>query len=149
MRRISFIFLALILFSCGNEGISIEDVWIREVPEGIKVTALYMKINNYNKSKLNLIAIESDVSEYTEIHNTVTNDKGVSTMEKLENLEIPGGGSIKLMPMGIHVMLINLNKQIKQGDKVELNLIFEKSDQKKIFAEVRGFNDKEKMQMNH
>ncbi|HLE24986.1 MAG TPA: copper chaperone PCu(A)C, partial [Thermodesulfobacteriota bacterium] len=50
----------------------------------------------------------------------------------------PSGKSVELKPSGSHIMLIGLNKSLKAGDKIELDLKFEKFGIIKARAQVKG-----------
>jgi copper(I)-binding protein len=63
--------------------------------------------------------------------------EGMMGMRPIARLEIPAGGSVELKPGGYHVMLIDLNQELKAGDKIEITLKFEKAGEIKVTAEVR------------
>jgi copper(I)-binding protein len=46
-------------------------------------------------------------------------------MIPISKIAIPGNGDIKLSPGGIHVMLYNLKRSLKEGDIISFNLEFE------------------------
>ncbi len=59
-------------------------------------------------------------------------------MRKIDKLEIPAGGKVELKPGGYHILLIELTRELKVGDKVEITLTFEKAGDVKVTAEVRA-----------
>ena len=63
--------------------------------------------------------------------------EGMMGMRPIARLEIPAGGTVELMPGGYHIMLIDLNQELKVGDKIEVTLKFEKAGDVKVTAEVR------------
>jgi copper(I)-binding protein len=58
-------------------------------------------------------------------------------MRKIDSLAIPAGGTVELKPGGYHIMLIDLNRELVAGEKVDITLKFEKAGDVKISAEVR------------
>ena len=50
---------------------------------------------------------------------------------------MPAGGSVTLQPGGLHVMLIDMQKELAPGDKISLTLTFEKAGPMTVEAEVR------------
>ena len=58
-------------------------------------------------------------------------------MRKIDSLEIPAGGTVELKPGGYHIMLIDLNRELVAGEKVDITLKFEKAGDVKVTAEVR------------
>jgi len=48
-------------------------------------------------------------------------------MEPVGPLDLPAGAMLDMAPGGMHVMLMDLVRPLKQGDTVELTLTFEKA----------------------
>jgi len=63
---------------------------------------------------------------------------GMMGMRPVARLDIPAGGKVELKPGGYHIMLIELTRELKVGDKVEITLTFEKAGDVKVTAEVRA-----------
>jgi len=64
---------------------------------------------------------------------------GVMTMRPLEKgLVIAPGKTVKLAPGGYHLMLVDLKRPLKQGDKLPITLDFEKAGHVKLSLEVQG-----------
>ena len=136
------ILLLFALISCSQNtggGIEIKDAWIREVPPGATVAALYLEINN-NGDEDQILSISTPVSEIAEIHNTQVTSDGTGKMVKLENVSIQPGEKLKFLPGGKHVMLINLNKVLNVGQNYEVTIDFQNSGQKSFNAVVKGFD---------
>ena len=112
--------------------IEVKDAWVREVPPTSKASAAYMVLENKGDQPDKLISATNNVSKVTELHETVD-----GKMRRINAIEVPAGKSVELKPGGLHIMLINLEKPIKEGDNVELTLKFEKSGEIKITAPVK------------
>jgi len=112
--------------------IEIKDPWVRLVPERAKNTAAYMKIENKGTEADKLIDASNNVSKITELHETVE-----GKMRKISAIEVPAGKTVELKPGGLHVMIIDLNKPLKEGDTVGITLKFEKSGEIKVNAPVK------------
>ncbi|MFN7065994.1 MAG: copper chaperone PCu(A)C [Aquificaceae bacterium] len=112
--------------------IEVKDAWVREVPPTSKMSAAYMIIENKGKEVDKLVDASNNASQITEIHETVE-----GKMRRVKALEIPAGSKVELKPGGYHIMLINLNKPLKEGEKVEITLKFEKSGEIKVDAPVK------------
>jgi copper(I)-binding protein len=55
-------------------------------------------------------------------------DGGVMRMKALpEGVEIPPGGTVRLAPGGLHLMLMGPNKAFVEGDRIPLTLTFAKA----------------------
>lgn len=142
-------FLLIFSFSCGDSGIKITDAWIREVPPGVKMAALYMKIENNGSKGDKLLFLDSSICRIAEIHNTAVNKDGIAKMERLESLEIPARNTVNFAPGDLHIMLIDLRADIKNGDEIDIDLRFERSGSKTVKAVVRGFDSSEENTHNH
>lgn len=59
------------------------------------------------------------------------------TMREVDSIELPAGKMVELKPGGYHIMLIDLVKPLKVGDKIEITLEFEKAGTKTVTAEVK------------
>lgn len=112
--------------------IEVKEAWVREVPPTSRMSAAYMVIENKGNQPDRLIDASNNVSEVTELHETVD-----GKMRRIKAIEVPAGGKVELKPGGLHIMLINLKKPLREGDTVELTLRFEKSGEIKIQAPVR------------
>ncbi len=132
MKKVLFGSLFLASFSLAQPKIEVKDAWVREVPPTSKMSAAYMVIENKGKEADKLVDASNNVSEITELHETIE-----GKMRRVKAIEIPAGGKAELKPGGLHVMLINLKKPLKEGDTVELTLKFEKSGEVKVQAPVK------------
>ncbi len=117
--------------------IVVEDPWVREVPPVSTMSAAFMKIKNIGDEKDYLIGVKTDASQIAEIHTTVM-EEGMMKMRRLDRVEIPAGGTVEFKPMGKHIMLINLKRPLKAGEKVRITLVFEKSGEITVSAPVKS-----------
>jgi copper(I)-binding protein len=151
------ILLAAILLSACSSGpeeatIVIEDPWARpgqmnmngegdmEMEGGMAMagtSAIYMVMRNEGREDDRLVGVTGDAAEFVEIHTTETRD-GVTMMARIPGLDIPGGEEVVLERGSFHIMLMNLNQDLNEGDTVTVELQFEKSDPQTVTAEVRA-----------
>ena len=116
--------------------IIIRDAWIQEGPPSQKLTAAFMVIENQGAVETELVSAKTDIANVVELHKMETVDE-VMRMSKVDLISVPGEGKAELRPSGFHLMLIGLNKEIKQGDEVTVTLQFANSVQKTIRVPVR------------
>lgn len=110
----SVLFLCTVL-SAGD--ITISDAYVRAVPPNLLNSASFMKITNQSSKAILLQSASSDVAKNVELHEHVMNN-GMMKMQQVSHIEIPANSSMTLQPGGYHVMLIGLNKKLKEGDAV-------------------------------
>jgi len=112
--------------------------WSRATPGGAKIAGGYLTIENKGTAPDRLTAASGDIAGKVEIHEMAMNN-GVMTMRPLEKgLEIEPGKTVKLAPGGYHLMLMELKNPLRQGEKVPLDLQFEKAGKVAVSLDVQG-----------
>jgi len=143
-KRFALLLLFFLIFhsiSFAVPKIEVKEAWVSEAPPVSSLTAAYMVIENRGNEDDRLLKVVSRVSDYAEIHATLVNEKGVAKMKKIDAIDIPAGKVVEMKPGGYHIMLIGLKRPLKVGDKVELNLTFEKSGIIKVQAEAKSMTE--------
>ncbi len=152
------VIVALVLGACALGGpsgpqIKVENAWARpsrvgmgnmgggEMGQGnmggMTTSAVFMTIINEGKEPDRLVGVKSDAAENVEIHQSIM-EGDVMRMQPVEGgIEIPAKGQVELKPGGYHIMLINLKRELKPGDRITVVLEFEKSGQKTLQVEVK------------
>ena len=116
----------------------ITQAWSRATPVGAKVAGGYLTIENKGSSADRLVGGSGDVAGRVELHEMAM-DNGVMKMRPLDKgLDIEPGKTVKLAPGGLHLMLLDLKTQFKQGDKVPVTLEFEKAGKVQLVLDVQG-----------
>ena len=125
MRKLTLIFLTLMMVqvSYAADLVKITDAWVRLPPPGAQIAAAYLTLES--KRTINLSNVTSPAAEVVEIHSMSTKN-GVMQMRQLKALKLAAGKPLTLEPGGLHLMLINPKKPLKEGDKVPLVLHFKK-----------------------
>ena len=122
MNTLKFLILCSLFFALNAVAdVAISDAWVRANVPGQSVGAAYMTLNSPQNSTL--IYIETPAAGIVEIHSmSMTNN--VMKMRKLEELPLKAGKVEKLAPGGFHLMLFDLKKSLKAGDKADFTLCF-------------------------
>lgn len=116
----------------------ITQAWSRATPGGAKLGSGYLTIENKGTAPDRLIGGSSELAARIQIHEMTMNN-GIMTMRPLEaGLAIEPGKTIKLAPGGYHLMLFDLKRPLKQGDRVPITLEFEKAGKVSIVLDVQG-----------
>lgn len=106
--------------------IEIEDFWTRATAEGMPNGAAFMELKNEGKDADRLVSAASPVAASVELH-THLNENGVMMMRKIDAIDLAADTKVKMMPGGLHVMLMGLKEPLKQGSSIPLTLTFEKA----------------------
>jgi len=118
--------------------IEITNAWVRAVDSNMNsATALFLTIQNNTSTPDMLLRAESDVAEMVQIHLSEVDANGVASMHEVAGVEIPANGIAELKPGSYHVMLMGLNKEIKEGNMIEFTLVFQHAGSITIEAPVK------------
>jgi copper(I)-binding protein len=117
--------------------IEISDAWSRATPPGAKVAAGYLTIRNKSAAVDRLVGASSLAAARVETH--VTEKQGeVMRMREVKGYEVPAKGSFELKPGGAHLMLVDVRRPFKEGDRIPLVLRFQNGGEIKTELEVKG-----------
>lgn len=112
-----------------------ESAWVRAAPPGTTMLAGYMTIRNDGKQPVRYEWAQGDVFGMVELHKTTLVD-GVSTMRPAGNQTIPAGGALRIEPGGLHLMLMQPQRELKIGDQVRFRLHFTDGSALDVLAPV-------------
>ncbi len=125
-----------------TDSIAISQAWSRATPGGAKVASGYMTITNKGPAADRLLGGRTDIAAKVEVHEMATKD-GVMTMREVKDgVPVAPGATVRLAPGGFHLMLVDIKKPLKQGDKVTVTLNFEKAGQREVSFNVLGVGAK-------
>lgn len=115
------VLLLSVLFSASAfaADIKVENAWVRAPAPGQAVVGGFLDITSPHDARL--VSANSPIAATTELHEMTMKD-GVMMMRAVPYVALPQAQVVKLQPGGLHIMLIDLKKQLKTGDKVPLTL---------------------------
>ncbi|MCO1620763.1 MAG: copper chaperone PCu(A)C [Pseudomonas alloputida] len=134
---------------------TVSDAWVRASVPHQQSTGAFMVLTASSDSKL--VGVASPVAKTVQVHEMTMNGD-VMGMREVNAVELPAGKAVTLDPNGLHVMLMGLHNQVKEGDKVPLTLTIEDAKGAKetleVQAQVRALNadaggGHDHMHMNH
>ncbi|MGW0389458.1 copper chaperone PCu(A)C [Streptomyces sp. NPDC003042] len=101
-------------------------------PVNDKMAGAFMVIKNSSKSADKLTGVTSPLSDDLQIHETKD-----QKMRQVQSLDVPANGELRLRRGGDHVMFVGLKSKPGVGDKISVELRFEKADPVKVELEVK------------
>ncbi|MFE4634295.1 copper chaperone PCu(A)C [Streptomyces sp. NPDC056773] len=101
-------------------------------PVNDKMAGAFMVIKNDSKTADKLTGVTSPLSDDLQIHETKD-----QKMQQVQSLDVPANGELQLTRGGNHVMFMGLKNTPKVGDKVSIELRFEKSGPVKVELDVK------------
>ena len=130
---------ALPVAAFAAEGVAVKNAWARPTAPGQKTAGAYMELESAVAAVV--VAVESAAAAKAELH-MMSMDGGVMHMRPVQKLDLPAKKTVKLAPGGLHVMLTDIKRPLKAGDKLPLTLTIEGAggarSTVKVDAEVRG-----------
>jgi copper(I)-binding protein len=102
--------------------VTITEPWVRGTVASQMATGAFMKITAATPAKL--VGATSPVAGVVEVHEmAIVND--VMRMRAVDALDLPAGRTVELKPGGYHVMLMDLKRDLKEGETVPVTLTVE------------------------
>ena len=133
MRFLAAMLLLVSLPALGQ--VEVENPWTRATPPGAKTAAGYMILRNRSTSADRLVGASSPAAGRVETHLSIQ-DGEVMRMREVQGYAVPAGGSFELRPGGAHLMLVDIRRPFKEGEKIPVLLKFEKSGEVKVELHV-------------
>lgn len=129
---------AVLLSSSAWADITVQDAWVRATIPAQRATGAFMNIQT--TEAVSLIGARSNLSKVTEVHE-MRMENNVMKMQAIARIDISPDKPLNLKPGSYHIMLMELNKPATAGERVDLTLIFEKTDksrfEKNISADIK------------
>lgn len=116
--------------------VQISDPWIRAVPRAGGSTGGYMEIGNPTAVDDRLLAASVAGVRVVELHTHIM-EGGMARMRRVTDIPIPAGGTVRLAPGALHVMLMGVQEPLAAGTSVEILLRFERAGEIRVMATVR------------
>jgi len=115
----------LLASACGSSSgqMTVSDAWARPASAG-ENGAAYFVIENGTASDDTLLSVSSNIASATEVHMSMADGNGVMSMQMQEAVAVPAKGKVEFKAGGLHVMFVNLNRDLKVGDTITLTLNF-------------------------
>lgn len=129
---------ALILAACsgGDEVLSVDDAWGRPSPTSSSNGAFYMTITGGAEDD-RIVSAESPACGMVELHETTMTDGSMSMRELPGGIPVPSGETVVLEPGGMHIMCMNVQTALTEGETVAVELTLENSGLITVQAEIR------------
>jgi len=133
---VSVLILVFLLSGCSTtatEVVEIRDAWARPAVQGGN-GAIYLVIRSSEPDEL--VGASSDIADAVEIHES-TMSEDVMEMHQLEFVPLEPGEDVTFKPGGLHIMLIGLRQDLKNGDRIEITLHFSRYQDIRVSVPVQ------------
>ena len=133
MVRVAVAAVLLAWASAGQAQVQVKDAWARPAVQGQSATGAFMSLTSADGARL--VGVSSSVAGVVEIHEMVM-DGNVMKMRAVPGIDLPPGRSVELKPGGYHVMLMDLKRPLKLGERVLVELRLETRDKRLLTQPV-------------
>ncbi len=129
---------ALAQSSMSNRDVVVENAWTRSSLDIGGAVEVYFSLRNTGEKTVDLIGVRADVASIEVLHRSEVDASGVIRMKAVPELRVAPGTSMAFEPGGPHVMLIDLEKPLIEGETLRLLLVFYDGDKLTIEVPILG-----------
>ncbi len=133
MLRVAVAAVLLAWANAGQAQVQVKDAWARPAVQGQSATGAFMSLTSADGARL--VGASSSVAGVVEIHEMVM-DGNVMKMRAVPGIDLPPGRSVELKPGGYHMMLMDLKRPLKLGERVPVELRLETRDKRLLTQPV-------------
>jgi len=108
--------------------VQVNDAWIRATVPAQKATGAFMQLKANKATRL--VAASSPAAGRVEIHQMEMQGQTMR-MHAVDGIDLPAGQAVNLASGGYHIMLLDLKRQLKEGEQVPLTLTVQGADGKR------------------
>lgn len=100
-------------------------------------TAAYFTYTNSLSEPDTLLGVAGEISALTQVHETYETEDGMMGMREKKDIAVQPGETLMFKQGGLHVMFIQLEKELAEGDSVALTLQFSKAGEIQLMLSVK------------
>lgn len=128
MKKPLFALIASIAFaSTAFAQTSVTEPWVRATVPAQKASGAFLQVRSADAARL--VSASSPVAKSVEIHKMEMHGQTMK-MREVDGIDLPAGQTVTLASGGFHIMLVGLNKQLKEGESVPLTLVVQRKQGK-------------------
>lgn len=114
--------------------------WARPGAQG-QTSGVYLTISNGTASAETLTGVSSSVAGRAEIHESYEGESETMGMRPAGEQIISAGNNLAFEPGGLHIMLVDLKRDLVVGDTLEVTLDFSRVGSKTVSVPVQTRNE--------
>jgi copper(I)-binding protein len=129
MKKPVFALIASIaLVSTAFAQTTVTEPWVRATVPQQTASGAFMQVRSPDAARL--VSATSPVAKSVELHKMEMNGDRMK-MRQVDGIDLPAGRNVDLASGGYHIMLVGLNRQLKEGESVPLSLVVERKTGKR------------------
>jgi copper(I)-binding protein len=115
-KRLSVVLLVAMTVAANAAPFEVTDGWFRALPGKLPAGGYFTAINGTGR-ELAILGASSDACGMLMMHQS-SNKGGMSSMDMVDRVIVPAGGTVRFAPGGYHLMCENPTAKMKVGGKV-------------------------------
>lgn len=115
--------LALAQLSMAHAAIDVNDAYARATPPNATTSAVFATIENTGDKDRVIVEAASQASSVVELHDVIM-DGDVMKMRQVKSITVPANGQAILKPGSLHIMLLDVERPMKEGETINVELTF-------------------------
>jgi copper(I)-binding protein len=115
--------------------VTVKDAWVRGTVPAQRSTGAFATLTSSEDAKL--VGAKSPVAKIVEVHESMMHG-GMAHMQAVDSVPLPAGKAVRLGDGGYHVMLMDLVKPVKAGEKVPITFVVEDRKGKRTNVEAEA-----------
>lgn len=135
LKHAFFIINMACFITLAHAEIKISNAWVKPTMPGQPVAGAYMTL--VSDKDIDIVEVDSPVAGKAEIH-SMSMEGNIMRMKRLERLSLKAGKPVELKPGGFHIMLMELNHQIKEGEAVPISLVSQDDTGKRVTQLIKA-----------
>ena len=120
MKKLILAMLLAVAAPAALAQVEVRDAWIRATVPSARSSGLFMRIRSAQDAQL--VEVRSSVAGVAEIHQ-MRMDGQMMRMQTVDAIDLPAGQAVNLAAGGYHIMLMDLKRQLKEGETVPVRLV--------------------------
>lgn len=141
VRRVLLVTTAIVgalgsaLLSAQDQGVKASNGWVKQPAAGETQTMAFVTIENPGMYEVNVVSARSDAAGKVELRDAA--QSGQASREAIAFITVPAYGRVDMSPAGVHLLLLEMKRPIKEGDAVTLTLSTDSDITLTVAARVR------------
>ena len=114
-----------------------EQAYARATPPHAINSAVFVDITNPSNQEKHIVAASTPAAGKVELHEVVKED-GMMKMRQISQINLPAKSTTHLKPGGLHIMLFDLTKPLREGESIAVSVYFDDGQQQIFVAPIKN-----------
>ena len=140
--RFLIVFLTLLMPAAAMAELLVESAWSRATVPGARSGVVYATLTNPGDNPVTITGVESELAHHVMVHETVMVDD-MMQMRHRDAVTVAAGETVLLEPGGLHIMLMGLSSQLREGENFGVTLVTGDDDRFEVNVRVGAIGQME------